>query len=162
MRTGWQSLGLIGLVLALPAGAAADRYPRKRLIQIAQVGLALSGLGLAWVSITEGPIAWTYAFLLGTGIFRAIGWPASQAIVTGLVPTKLFANATPSNTAGEVRPGHPDAARGRSGSLPLSPCSSLSICGDPGHTPSGREVAVAEPLRGGTSRGPSTLATARD
>ena len=48
------SLGLIGLVLAvpvlllaLPAGAAADRYPRKRLIQIAQVGLALSGVGLA-------------------------------------------------------------------------------------------------------------------
>ena len=39
------SLGLIGLVLAvpvlllaLPAGAAADRYPRKTLIQIAQVG----------------------------------------------------------------------------------------------------------------------------
>ena len=94
------SLGLIGLVLALPvlllalpAGAAADRYPRKRLIQVAQVGLALSGLGLAWVSFTDAPIVLTYAFLLGTGISRAVGWPASQAIVTGLVPSRLFANA---------------------------------------------------------------------
>ena len=94
------SLGLIGLVLALPvlllalpAGAAADRYPRKRLIQIAQVGLALSGVGLAWVSFTDGPIPLTYAFLFGTGVFRAVGWPASQAIVTGLVPAPVFANA---------------------------------------------------------------------
>ncbi|OZC04739.1 hypothetical protein BSZ36_13730 [Rubricoccus marinus] len=94
-------LGLIGLtlalpvlLLALPAGAAADRYPRKRLIQIAQIGLAASGAGLAWVSYTGAPVALTYLFLLGTGIFRAIGWPASQAIVTGLVPTRVFANAT--------------------------------------------------------------------
>ncbi len=101
-RTGTAlSLGLIGLtlalpvlLLALPAGAAADRYPRKRLIQIAQAGLAASGAGLAWVSFTGGPIALTYLFLLGTGVFRAIGWPASQAIVTGLVPTRVFANAT--------------------------------------------------------------------
>lgn len=94
------SLGLIGLtlalpvlLLALPAGAAADRYPRKTLILISQVGLALSGLGLAWASWTNGPIVLTYAFLLATGIFRAIGWPASQAIVTGLVPAPIFANA---------------------------------------------------------------------
>ena len=94
------SLGLVGLVLAvpvlllaLPAGAAADRYPRKRLIQVAQVGLALSGAGLAWVSLTNGPLWATYAFLLGTGVSRAVGWPASQAIVTGLVPAPVFANA---------------------------------------------------------------------
>ena len=94
------SLGLIGLVLAvpvlllaLPAGAAADRYPRKTLIQIARVGLAASGLGLAWVSLTDGPLALTYAFLLGTGVFRAVGWPASQAIVAGLVPAPVLANA---------------------------------------------------------------------
>ena len=100
-RTGTPlSLGLVGLtlalpvlLLALPAGAAADRYPRKTLILISQVGLALSGLGLAWVAWTDGPIALTYAFLLGTGVARAVGWPASQAIVTGLVPAPLFANA---------------------------------------------------------------------
>ena len=100
-RTGTPlSLGLVGLtlalpvlLLALPAGAAADRYPRKTLILISQAGLAASGLGLAWVAWTDGPIALTYAFLLGTGVARAVGWPASQAIVTGLVPAPLFANA---------------------------------------------------------------------
>ncbi len=94
------SLGLVGLVLAipvivlaLPAGAWADRYPRKNLIFIGQSGLALSGIGLAWASYTHAPLWVTYACLLGTGVFRAVGWPASSAIVTGLVPSQLFANA---------------------------------------------------------------------
>jgi MFS family permease len=94
------SLGLVGLVLAvpvlvlaLPAGAAADRYPRKWLILIAQAGLAASGLGLAWASWTGAPLGFTYAFLLASGIFRAVGWPASQAFVTNLVPQAVFANA---------------------------------------------------------------------
>jgi MFS family permease len=81
------------LVLALPAGMAADRYSRKNIIMLAQVGLAASGLGLAWVSYNHASLTWVYLWLLGTGIFRAIGWPASQAIVTGLVPNRVFANA---------------------------------------------------------------------
>lgn len=94
------SLGLVGLVLAvpvlllaLPAGALADRYPRKTLIGIAQAGLAVSGLGLAWAATTSAPLAFTYAFLLASGIFRAVGWPASQAFVANLVPAREFANA---------------------------------------------------------------------
>jgi len=94
------SLGLIGLVLAvpvlvlaLPAGMAADRYSRRVIIMLAQAGLAASGLGLAWASLSAASLAWLYLCLLGTGIFRAIGWPASQAIVTGLVPAQIFSNA---------------------------------------------------------------------
>jgi MFS family permease len=93
-------LGYVGLVLALPvillalpAGAAADRYSRRALIILAQGGLALSGLGLAWTSHTTAPMPLLYLFLLATGIFRALGWPASTAIVVGLVPTKVFPNA---------------------------------------------------------------------
>jgi MFS family permease len=81
------------LLLALPAGMAADRFSRKSIIMLAQVGLAASGLALAWASYHEAPLIWMYAALLGTGIFRALGWPASQAIVTGLVPAKIFTNA---------------------------------------------------------------------
>jgi MFS family permease len=95
------SLGYVGLVLALPvilfaipAGALADRYSRKWLIMIAQAGLALSGLGLAWASWTHASLAWIYFFLFCTATCRALGWPASTAIVVGLVPTKLFPNAT--------------------------------------------------------------------
>jgi MFS family permease len=94
------SLALVGLVLALPvillalpAGAAADRHSRRTLIMIAQFGLAISGLGLAWAAATRASLVFTYLFLLGTGCFRALGWPASTAIVKGLVPDKVFPNA---------------------------------------------------------------------
>jgi MFS family permease len=94
------SLGLVGLVLALPvlllalpAGAAADRHSRRAMIMIGQVGLAASGLGLAWASFTHAPLPWVYFFLLGTGVFRALGWPAATALVIGLVPDKVFPNA---------------------------------------------------------------------
>jgi MFS family permease len=94
------SLGVIGLVLAvpvlllaLPAGAAADRYSRRVLIMLAQAGLALSGVGLAWASHASAPLPIVYLLLLCTGIFRALGWPASTAIIVGMVPTKAFPNA---------------------------------------------------------------------
>lgn len=94
------SLGLIGLVLAvpvillaLPSGAAADRYSRRGLIMLGQAGTAVCGLGLAWTSWTHAPLVWLYLFLFGTGVFRAIAWPAATAIVVGLVPTKVFPNA---------------------------------------------------------------------
>jgi MFS family permease len=94
------SLGLVGLVLAvpvlllaLPAGAAADRYSRRRLVMIAQAGSAASGVGLAWASYAHAPLPIVYLLLLGTGSFRALGWPASTALVTALVPAKIFPNA---------------------------------------------------------------------
>jgi MFS family permease len=60
----------------------------------AQAGLAVSGLGLAWASVTHASLAWIYFFLFCTATFRALGWPASTAIVVSLVPTNLFPNAT--------------------------------------------------------------------
>jgi MFS family permease len=93
-------LGYIGLALvlpvilfALPAGAAADRFSRRWLIVIAQLGLALCGLGLAWASWAKAPLLLIYLLLFGTGVFRALGWPASSAIVAGLVPARIFSNA---------------------------------------------------------------------
>src|SRR5437764_1267146 len=55
------ALGLVGLVqflpvllLALPAGHAADRYSRKTLLLVAQVLLMLGSAGLAWLSDRQG------------------------------------------------------------------------------------------------------------
>jgi MFS family permease len=94
------NLGYIGLVLAvpvlvlaLPAGALADRHSRRAIIMLGQAGLAISGAGLAWASFSGAHIGWLYFFLLWSGISRAVGWPAATAIVTGLVPKKDFANA---------------------------------------------------------------------
>jgi MFS family permease len=100
-RTGQQRhLGYIGLVLAvpvllfaLPAGMAADRYSRRNIIMLAQAGMAVSGMGLAWASYSRADLIWIYFWLFSTGTFRAMGWPASQAIVTGLVPARIFSNA---------------------------------------------------------------------
>jgi MFS family permease len=93
-------LGYIGLTLmlpvllfALPAGEAADRFSRRWLILIAQVGLAACGAGLAWASWVQAPMIFIYMLLFGTGTFRALGWPASSAIVPGLVPSTAFSNA---------------------------------------------------------------------
>jgi MFS family permease len=95
------NLGYVGLVLALPvilfalaAGTAADRYSRRTLVMIGQLGLSLCGMGLAWASVTQAPLPFVYLLLWGTGTFRVIGWPASVAIVPGMVPTKTFPNAT--------------------------------------------------------------------
>jgi MFS family permease len=95
------SLGIIGLVLALPvilfalpAGTAADRYSRRGMIMLGQAGLALSAVGLAWASHAVAPVPLVYLLLFGTGTFRALGWPAQTAIVAGLVPAKVFPNAT--------------------------------------------------------------------
>ena len=81
------------ILFALPAGAAADRFSRRWLILIAQVGLAACGVGLAWASWVEAPMPFVYLLLFGTGTFRALGWPASSAIVAGLVPAPTFSNA---------------------------------------------------------------------
>src|SRR5262245_4580649 len=93
-------LGYIGLTLvlpvilfALPAGAAADRCSRRWLIAIAQVGLAVSGVGLAWASWAHSHLFFVYFWLFGTGVFCVLGWPASSAIVVGLVPSRIFSNA---------------------------------------------------------------------
>jgi MFS family permease len=93
-------LGYVGLALvlpvilfALPAGAAADRHSRRWLIAIAQLGLAACGVGLAWASWVKAPMPILYILLFGTGTFRALGWPASSAIVPGLVPDRVFSNA---------------------------------------------------------------------
>ena len=73
-------LGYIGLALvlpvllfALPAGAAADRFSRRWLIMIAQVGLAACGVGLAWASWAQAPLLLIYLLLFGTGTFPRFG-----------------------------------------------------------------------------------------
>jgi MFS family permease len=93
-------LGYIGLALvlpillfALPAGAAADRYSRRWLIGLAQIGMTACGAGLAWASWSRAPLPLIYLLLFGSGTCRGLGWPASTAIVTGLVPDKIFSNA---------------------------------------------------------------------
>ena len=83
------ALGMVGLaqvlpviLLAIPAGHAADRHSRKRLIVLAHGLLLLATVGLALLSTWRGPVGLTYLFLVLTGVgqaaepARAVGDPS--------------------------------------------------------------------------------------
>jgi len=94
------ALGLVGLVqvapvvlFSLPAGSIADRFPRQRVIVAAQT-LSLAGsLGLATLSLLNGPLTAFYACLLVIGIGSAFRTPASSALLSQTVPSAMYANA---------------------------------------------------------------------
>lgn len=94
-------LGLVGLVQFLPAaafmlvaGQVADRYDRRRLLQICQ-----TVEGLAAAALAVGSVAgWvTKEFILATvfvfGIGRAFDAPTQQTLLPAVVPATLFPRA---------------------------------------------------------------------
>jgi MFS family permease len=94
------ALGLVGLVeivpvllLALPAGQIADRRDRKWLVVAAMSGIAACALGLAGLSVIQGPLPAVYALLFGVGVARAFQSPAFSALSAQVVPPSHFANA---------------------------------------------------------------------
>ena len=108
---GWQvydltgsafDLGMIGLVQFLPtallvfvAGHAADRYERKRVVQICQIAEALTALFLAWGAYA-GSLTVTQIFIatvvLGTaGAFES---PALAALLPLIAPQGSLQRAT--------------------------------------------------------------------
>ncbi len=108
LRTGRAgALGLVGLaqflpvlLLSLPAGHAADRYSRKGLYAAAQGLIVSAALGLAALSLTEGPILLVYFCLLLVGVARAFVAPSRASLVSLLVPGEMLTSAVAWNTSG--------------------------------------------------------------
>src|SRR6266481_5049990 len=108
---GWQiydltgsafDLGMVGLVQFLPtallvfvAGHAADRYERKRVVQVCQLAEALTALFLAWGAYT-GSLTVLQIFIatavLGTA--TAFESPAVAALLPLIVPPGSLQRAT--------------------------------------------------------------------
>jgi MFS family permease len=108
---GWQiydltgsafDLGMVGLVQFLPtallvfvAGSAADRYARKRVVQLCQLAEALTALFLAWGafagSLTEVQI---FAATFVVGIAGAFESPATAALLPLIAPGGALQRAT--------------------------------------------------------------------
>src|SRR6478736_7953407 len=108
---GWQiydltgsafQLGMVGLVQFLPtallvfvAGSAADRYARKRVVQLCQLAEALTALFLAWGSyggwLTEVHI---FAATFVLGIAGAFESPATAALLPLITPQGSLQRAT--------------------------------------------------------------------
>ncbi len=100
------ALGMVGLaqvlpviLLAIPAGHAADRYSRKRLIILAHGLLLLATVGLAALSAWRGPVSLTYLLLVVTGAAQALNRPARWAILPQVVPRELLLSAVTWNTS---------------------------------------------------------------
>ena len=100
------ALGLVGLVqflpvifLSLPAGHAADRHSRKVLVVAAQTLMCGASLGLAVLSVFQGPVPLVYLCLFLAGVSQAFNSPARWALVPQVVHPNALANAITWNSS---------------------------------------------------------------
>lgn len=87
------------LILGIPAGQLADRFPRKAILTFSLMALIVGSAGLAWLSWTHAPMEWMYLCLLLNGSAKAISQPAKGAMLPLLVPRERFSNAVTWNSS---------------------------------------------------------------
>jgi MFS family permease len=98
-------LGFVGLAQFLPAlslvlvtGLAADRFPRRRIIQIAMVFELLCAIALVAFTVVQGHDVWPiFVVLVTLGTARAFVGPAGSSLAPNLVPPPALANAVAMN-----------------------------------------------------------------
>jgi MFS family permease len=88
------------LLLALPAGHVADRYSRKAIVQLSQILMALTAIGLTMLSLFEGPVSLVFVCLTLAGVSRAFSAPARTSLLPQVVPLEILANAVTWNSSG--------------------------------------------------------------
>jgi MFS family permease len=92
--------GLPVTFLALFAGAAAERFDRRKLLIWVQVLLMVQALGFGLLNFTGHiTMGWIYGLILGGGIVQAFMSPAWQAMTPDLVPRSSLMNAVALNSA---------------------------------------------------------------
>lgn len=116
VAVGWQvyaltrrplDLGYVGLaqflpplLLTLPAGHAADRFDRRRVVLLCHLAFGMCSGLLAWLALadvrTPVPI---FAVLVLLGCARAFNAPAAQALMPSLLPEVDFPNAVAWNSS---------------------------------------------------------------
>jgi MFS family permease len=111
VAVGWQvyastgsafALGMIGLVQFIPtaalifaAGHAADRYDRKRVLQLCQIACALTAAFLAWGSSAGWlTVPEIFAAVLVFGTATAFESPAAAALLPAVAPQGMLQRAT--------------------------------------------------------------------
>ncbi len=116
VAVGWQvyaltrrplDLGYVGLAqflpplfLTLPAGHAADRFDRRRVMLLCHLGFGLCAALLAWLALTDirTPVP-IFGVLVLLGTARAFNAPAAQALMPSLLPEGDFPNAVAWNSS---------------------------------------------------------------
>jgi MFS family permease len=98
ITTGLQFLPI--LLLSPYAGLVADRFPKRRLLQVSQAWLALSGVLLGVLAITGVVESWmVFAVAFTFGIGAAFDAPARQSFVSEMVGQDDLSNAVGLNSA---------------------------------------------------------------
>jgi MFS family permease len=88
------------LVVAMPAGAMADLFERRRIIlasQAVMMATAAATAGLAFADLLTAPLLLSLGLVLGTA--TAFNLPSWQALVPDLVPSNAVASAVALNSA---------------------------------------------------------------
>src|ERR1022692_4665157 len=115
VAVGWQvyaltgsafALGMVGLVQFIPtavlvfvAGHAADRYDRKRVVQICQIAEGLTAAFLAWGSFAGWlNVAEIFAAVAVFGAAAAFESPAAAALLPGVAPDGMLQKCTALST----------------------------------------------------------------
>lgn len=83
------------LLLALPSGALADRFDRRRLLLAVQLSLFVTGVVLTVLTAMDmppPPLLLVFTFLLGVG--QALTLPSWQAIIPEVVPRDELPSAS--------------------------------------------------------------------
>jgi MFS family permease len=100
-------LGLVGtlqsapvLLFCIPAGAIADRLPKRRVLVLTQLVLGLEAVALALL-VWSGAVAYWHVCALGLvmGLTAAIDQPTRQAFVVDMVGREDVGNAVALNSA---------------------------------------------------------------
>jgi MFS family permease len=100
------ALGMVGLaqvvpilLLAIPAGHAADRHSRKKLVIVAHTILLVTAAGLAALSAWRGPVELTYLLLTITGVGQALNRPTRWSLLPQIVPREHLLSAITWNSS---------------------------------------------------------------
>ncbi len=98
ITTGLQFLPM--LLLSPYAGLIADRFPKRRLLQVTQLMMAVPALVLGTLAVTGVAQPWhVYVLALVFGVGTAFDAPARQSFVSEMVEPALLTNAVGLNSA---------------------------------------------------------------
>ncbi len=99
IATGLQFLPF--LLLSPFAGVVADRMPKRRMLQLTNIGMALPAVVLGLLAVTGAVQLWhVYVLALLLGVASAFDAPARQSFVSEIVDADDLANAVGLNSAG--------------------------------------------------------------
>jgi MFS family permease len=98
ITTGLQFLPV--LLLSPYAGVVADRFSKRTMLQLTQLGMAVSSLLLGAIAVSGGAQVWmVYALAFTFGIASAFDAPARQSFVSEMVGPDDLTNAVGLNSA---------------------------------------------------------------